>query len=170
MYTLSVTELNMMLKFGFKSEGVAFYTHNDKDNVLSDVYRLSHLNSGYFYTSASSERDSAVSQYGFVSEGAAFRTRIGFSADNLPVYRLTLGKGYVFTTDFGERKAAMQLGYRSEGVGFFAYPTTNLGASNQIYRLAHPQGNYLYTASSVERDSAVSKYGYRYEGVVYRTP
>jgi hypothetical protein len=171
MYTTSTAERDMMTKkHGFKYEGITFYAYNDSGLSLSDVYRLSHRNSGYLYTISSSERTSAVSNYGFKYEGISFRTRTGFINDNLPVYRLTSGKGYVLTTNFGERKAAMRLGYRPEGIAFFAYPNSNLGASKQIYRLAHPNGNYLYTSSAAERNSAINNFGYRYEGGVYRTP
>jgi hypothetical protein len=171
MYTLSATERDMMVsRYGFKSEGISFYAYNDSALPLADIHRLAHPTSGYLFTSSTSEKNNAVALYGFRNEGVSFRTRTGFIGDNLPVYRLTRGVGYVFTTDFGERKAAMRLGYRSEGIGFFAYPTSNLGASKQVYRLSHPNGNYLYTTSTAENNSAVHQYGYRLEGVVYRTP
>jgi hypothetical protein len=170
LYTMSVDERNAMTGYGFRSEGVAFYVYNDTGSTMNDIFRLSHPTSGYLYTPSVAEKNNAVSQYGFQSEGVAFRTRIGFSEGNLPVYRLTKGRGYLYTTSFGERKQALQLGYRSEGISFFAYPVSNLGATKQIFRLSHPSGNYLYTSSAAERDSAVAHYGYHYEGVVFRTP
>lgn len=170
MYTVSVDERDIMIDYGFRSEGLAFYVYNDTGSTMNDIFRLSHPTGGYIYTPSVDEKNNAVSQYGFVSEGVAFRTRVGFSEGNLPVYRLTMGKGYLYTISFGERKRALQLGYRNEGISFFGYPTSNLGATEQIFRLSHPGGNYLYTSSAAERDNAVSRYGYRYEGVVFRTP
>jgi hypothetical protein len=170
-YTLSDTERDVMVKnYGFKYEGIGFYINNTAGLTLYDVHRLAHPNAGYLFTTSTSERDAAVQHYGFRSEGVGFRTRTGFTIDNLPVYRLASSRGYVLTTSLGERKHAIQLGYRSEGIAFYSYPTTNLGASKQVFRLAHPNGAYLYTTSASEKDSAISKYGYRFEGIGFRVP
>lgn len=171
-YTISSIEANEAVsKMGYKMEGIVFYTKNTTgQSYPHDVYRLAHSKSGYLFTASSSERTNAIQKYGFRDEGVGFQTRVGYTTDNLPVYRMASNKGYLFTTSLSERKRAIRLGYRPEGIAYFAYPTSNLGASKQVYRLAHRNGVYLYTVHAAERDSAVSKYGYRYEGVVFRIP
>lgn len=171
LYTPSTSERGInSQQYNYQYEGVGFYINNTTGNSVNDAFRLSHPTGGYLYTTSTAEKNSAVQNYKYKYEGIGFRTRVGFTADNLPVYRLASNSGYLFTTSFGERKRALQLGYRSEGIVFYAYPTSNLGATQQVYRLAHPNGVYLYTKSTAERDSAVRKFGYRLEGVVFRIP
>lgn len=170
-YTVSTSEINEAEKVGFNLEGVAFYTNNTTGKAYpNNIFRLSHPRSGYLYTASSAEKASAIDRYGFQDEGVGFQTRVGFTSDDLPVYRLTSGKGYLFTTSMTEQRKAIRLGYRYEGISFFAYPTTNLGASKQVFRLSNPSGAYLYTTSVDERDYATSKYHYHYEGTGFRIP
>jgi hypothetical protein len=168
-YTISTAERSMYTsQLGYRYEGVAFYVHNSDGASLNNIYRLSSASSGYLYTPSMAEKNVA-SNYGFSYEGVAFQTRTGFTVDNLPVYRLARPGTYLYTTSLGERKKAMVLGFSAEGTGFFAYPTSNLGASKPIYRL-NRNGVYFYTASSSEATYAQQKYGYRLEGVGFRTP
>jgi hypothetical protein len=169
-YTMSTAERDMLINnLGYSDEGTAFYVNNTSGNSLSNIYRLRGPSSGYLYTASTAEASSAQAVYGFTSEGVAFQTRLGFSVDSLPVYRLAGSHGYLFTTSLSERKAAFIAGYRSEGVGFFAYPTSNLGASQQVSRLNH-NGSYLFTSSASEASSAQQNYGYVLEGQAFRTP
>lgn len=169
-YSPSTTEQEMMSsKYGFRNEGSNFYLNNMPGLSMLPIYRVASSSNGYFLTSSAKERWAAMNLYGYRDEGVAFNTRAGYTADSLPVYRLSSTKGYLYTTDFGERKYARMLGFRSEGVAFHAYPTTNLGASQLVQRLSK-NGSYLYTTSSTELTSAVTSYGYRYEGEAFRVP
>lgn len=168
-YTVSTAERDMYAnQYGYRYEGIVFYVHDPDGTTLNDIYRLSSASSGYLYTASSSEKSAAMN-FGFTYEGVSFRTRVGYTADNLPVYRLAGHGTYFYTTDLGERKRAMLLNFRAEGVGFFAYPTSNLGATKQIYRL-NRSGVYFYTDSQAEATYAQQHYGYHLEGVGFRTP
>jgi hypothetical protein len=171
-YTTSTAEVDdLVANMGFRNEGVAFYTQNTTGSVYpNDVYRVAHSGAGYLLTASSSEKDNAILSYGFRDEGVGFQTRVGYSTDSLPVYRLNGAHGYLLTTSLGERKAALSMGYRPEGIAFFAYPQTNLGATKPIYRLRNSVSTYLYTTSTTERDSAIQSYGYTLEGVAFRVP
>jgi hypothetical protein len=169
-YTVSSAERDIATsQLGYTYQGVAFYVNNSAGTSLNDIYRLRSATSGYLYTSSPTERDWAQQTYHFVYDGIGFQTRVGFTADNLPVYRLAGNSGYLYTTSFSERKSAMRLGFRAEGIAFYAYPTTNLGAAKQIYRLNN-RGVYFYTSSLTEATSAKNSYGYALEGVGFRTP
>ncbi len=171
-YTVSDAEAQEVeSNLGFQMEGVVFYTNNTTGKAFpNDIYRLAHPTAGYLFTASTVERDYAVSKYGYRDEGVGFQTRLGYTTNDLPVYRLASGKGYLYTTSLSERKRAIKLGYRPEGVKFFAYDPSYLGATKRVFRLSHKGGSYLYTISTTERDYAVSKYGYTYEGVVFRVP
>ncbi len=170
-YTPSSAEkdhLRSVLNFSY--DGITFFLPNSTGNSLQNTYRLAHPVGGYLYTISTAERSSAVTSYHYRDEGVGFKTRGGYTADDLPVYRLAATRGYLYTTSLDERKFAISHGYRDEGITYFAYPHNNLGASKQIFRLAHPNGTYFYTSGVAERDSAVRNYGYRYEGVGFRIP
>lgn len=172
LYTVSLTEANeAVAHMGFVNEGVVFYTNNDEGKSYPhNVFRLSRAGSGYLMTTSTVERNAAIQVHGYRDEGVGFNTRIGFTTDNLPVYRMARPGGYLFTTSLSERKRAMRLGFRSEGIAFFGYHANYLGAQRPVYRLSHRNGTYLYTISAHERDVAVQNYGYRYEGVGFRVP
>jgi hypothetical protein len=91
---------------------------------MSPVYRLRNNSGGYLFTTSSSERDSAVSAYGFTSEGTAFYASTNAGTGFVPVYRLNRGGNYLFTTSSSERDSAVSTyGFTSEGTAFYTYST-----------------------------------------------
>lgn len=172
LYTISQAERDQLVQqSGYKNEGIGFYVRFDPgEGATTDTYRLANVAQGnYLYTIYPTERDAATDNYGYRFEGIGFKTFTKPNALNLPVYRLAGNKGYVLTTSLSERVAATRLGYRSEGVAFYAYaPLQNQGGV--LFRLSSISGNYLYTSSSVESDSATKNFGYRLEGVGFNTP
>jgi hypothetical protein len=171
-YTLSLAEANNLVStMGFKIDGIAFYSQNTTGATYpNDVYRLAGPVGGYLYTSSAAESTSAANNYGYRYEGPAFQTRLGYTVDDMPIYRLAANKGYFYTSNLGERKAAIQLGYRPEGIEFFGYQWDNTSAAKPVYRLVGKDGTYFYTASASEADSAVKNFAYRMEGVAFRVP
>lgn len=168
-YTVSSAERDMLSsQYGYRYEGIIFYVNDSDGTSLNDIYRLSSSTGGYLYTPSSTEK-SVAQNYGFKYEGVAFRTRVGYTVDDLPVYRLAGHGTYLYTTNWGERKQAMLYGFRPEGTGFFAYPTNNMGAAYPVYRL-NRNGVYFYTTSWSEATYAQQHYGYHIEGVGFRTP
>jgi len=170
-YTVSSAEANDLSKtMDYKIDGVAFYSQNTTGSTYpNNIYRLAGPTGGYLYTPSSTESTLAASNYGYRSEGTAYQTRIGYTYDNLPVYRLAGAKGYFYTSSLAERKTAIVLGYRPEGINFFAYAWNDMSATKPIYRLSYKDGTYFYTSSSSEATSATNL-GYRLEGVAFRVP
>jgi hypothetical protein len=83
------------------------------------------------------------------------------------VYRLIQPNtnGYLLTSDpYEVCTATGNLNYSYDGIQF----TSNPSGGDAIYRL-EKNGNFLYTASAAERDSAVAHYGYRYNGVAFNS-
>jgi hypothetical protein len=170
-YTISSTEASDLSKnMDYKIDGVAFYSQNTSGDVYpNNIYRLAGPTGGYLYTPSSAESTIASNNYGYRYEGTAFQTRIGYTYDNLPVYRLAGAKGYFYTSSLAERKTAISLGYRPEGIIYFAYKWNDLSATKPIYRLSYKDGTYFYTSSSSEATSATGL-GYKLEGVAFRVP
>jgi hypothetical protein len=167
LYSTSSAERDDATNNGFVSEGVAFYV--DNQSPAQDVYRLSNVGSGYLYTISGNERDNASKGYGFNYEGIAFNTWSRTTDITLPIYRLAGPRGYIYTASLAERKYAMSVGYRSEGISYWGYASDSTNGTKPIYRLVN-NGVYLFTASSTERDNAAAQYGYRYEGIAFRLP
>jgi kumamolisin len=125
----------------------------------------------HFYTATTSERDAAISQYGYLSNGVA-----GYAAAapvTVPLYRL-VSDHHFYTTVLTERDAAIRdYGFRSEGIAcyVFANPTDS---ATPLFRLANfANGDHFFTTSADERDAAIRDYGYQSEGVacyVYSAP
>lgn len=171
-FTISAAERDMAAnQMGMRIEGVGYYVRFDGgEGATSPLYRLVHKTNGvYFYTLSATERDNAAELYGYRYEGVGFSGFNKPNTYNLPVYRLAGKRGYIFTTSLQERAVATSLGYRPEGVSYYGF-TANSTNGNPLFRLVNNNGTYLYTISVTERDSAVSMYGYRYEGTGFNTP
>ncbi len=136
------------------------------------VYRLRHSAIGaYLFTLHSSERDSALWQFGYVYEGICCNWLGREANDSAPLYRLfssTVGQ-YLFTIFPGERDAAAShFGYVFEGTAAYCHPDSGPDRT-PWFRLRY--GNkHLYTIYPGERDAAVANYGYVYEGVACYLP
>lgn len=135
--------------------------------LKSPVYRL-RSSAGYsLYTLSQSERDAAISQYGYTSEGTAFMAS-GISGSNASiVYKLLNSSGDRFyTINTAERDSAIaQYGYALEGTAFYAAQQPGSGLV-PVYRLLKG-GHHLYTANATEKDSLVSSRGYTYETIAF---
>ena len=128
----------------------------------SPVFRLRSASGYHLYTVSTSERDSAISTYGYSLEGTAYSAS-GIPGSNVTaVYRLVSSSGdRLYTTDAAERDSAVSVyGYTSEGTGFYASSQPAAGLV-PVYRLvSNSTGGHLYTASASERDSLVASWNY----------
>lgn len=170
-YTISEQEKAKLASEGYRLEGVVYYAKANTGSAPISTYRLSHPNGVYLFTTSAAEKDIAVAYYGYRVEGVGFSAITQLTTNNLPVYRLAGNTGYVLTTSLSERVYATQIGYRDEGITMYAYNTSQTEANKKpLYRLSGRTGTYLYTASTQEINSAVNYYGYRLEGLAFRTP
>ncbi len=79
------------------------------------------------------------------------------------VYNPNSGEHF-YTANIFERNSLINLGWRSEGIGWIA---PSQGAD--VYRLYNPwTGDHHYTTNTVERDN-LTKSGWRYEGVSWKS-
>jgi kumamolisin len=125
----------------------------------------------HFYTATTSERDAAISQYGYLSSGIA-----GYAAAapaTIPLYRLD-GDHHFYTTSLTERDAAIRdYGFRSQGIACYVFPNPTDSAT-PLFRLANfANGDHFFTTSTDERDAAIRDYGYQSEDIacyVYSAP
>jgi hypothetical protein len=88
------------------------------------LFRLLGGNGDHFYTTSSAERDNAVANLGYVSEGVACEVFPAPQAGTTPLFRLLGGNGdHFYTTSAAERdNAVANLGYVSEGVACEVFP------------------------------------------------
>lgn len=87
--------------------------------------------------------------------------------ESTPVYRLYNHHNgeHLYTSDAVERDACEKLGWKYEGVGWYA--PVNVGL--EVYRLYNPnEGDHHYTTSIEERDALV-KFGWKYEGANWKS-
>lgn len=133
------------------------------------VYRLVKSSGDHLYTMSESEKASAVSQYGYTLEGVGFYASQEQVNNLVPVYRLNNGNDHFYTTSQSEKDNARSRGYNLEDTAFYGYSEV---AANllPVYRLVNSRGYHFYTTSSSEKDSAISSYGYTYEGVAFYVP
>ena len=125
----------------------------------------------HFYTATISERDTAISQYGYLSSGVA-----GYAAAapaTVPLYRLA-GDHHFYTTSLTERDTAIRdYGFHSDGIACYVFPNPTVSAI-PLFRMANfANGDHFLTTSADERDAAVRDYGYQSEGIacyVYSAP
>ena len=125
----------------------------------------------HFYTTSTTERDNTVANDGYHYEGIASYVYDVQQAGTAAFYRLfSPGSGdHFYTTSTIERdNAVTNDGYNSEGVACYVYdsPPSGPNGSAAFWRLFSPgSGDHFYTTSTTERDNAVTKDGYRYEGI-----
>ncbi len=124
------------------------------------VYSLS-KGTDTFYTLDASERDAAVSTYGYTYNGIAFTT---CAKNQQPIYRLYSPKDedHLYTVSSIERDIAGGLGYQREGVGFYTCDALNTAS---IYRLYKGASREHFLTASIQEKTAAQDAGFTYEGV-----
>ena len=113
---------------GAESSGYSLEGTSSLDNFYPDVsnlpvYRLSD-SSRHFYTTDPIERDLAVINYGYISEGVGFYTPTSAYPNSSPVYRSTnyITGVHFYTPSLTEyNNARTYFGYTSEGAGWYSY-------------------------------------------------
>lgn len=155
LYTTDTAERDSAVsRFGYVDQGVRFYVDASSD----PVYRL-------IGTTASSHRYISDPQQVMSSSNNGWRyEKMLFPRfTNLaPVYRfINENNGeHFYTIDINEATSISNRGWKYEMVAFQASPTTG----KAVYRLYNGR-DHFYTTDPAERDYAMSKFGYRYEGI-----
>jgi hypothetical protein len=161
-YTVSEVEKNMMINSGYVYQGIAYYSNSTSSKL--PVYRLS-KNGLHLYTSSAVEKSLAMGMSGYSDEGISFYAQSGPTGDDLTTFRMERGSRYFYSMAYTESILAAMANYRQETSFFYVY-NPNYPGTVPVFRLSSARtGDYLYTTNATERDTAVSQYGYRYEGV-----
>jgi hypothetical protein len=134
------------------------------------IYRLYNPKSeSHFWTSDVNERNNAVSNRSFSSEGIGFYSAT--SVTTKPVFRLYNPKSesHFWTSDVNERNNAVsRFGFKYEGIAYYSATSVT---TNPVFRLYNPKtGKHFWTSDVNERNNAVSRFGFKYEGIAYYLP
>ncbi|MDB5162033.1 MAG: hypothetical protein JWM52_541 [Candidatus Saccharibacteria bacterium] len=156
-YTASTAERdNAIGSYGFTSEGIGFYV----DASSAQIYRLAKADGSNVYTSSLDETMSLANTDGWIYEG----TLVNNGSEIAPVYRFLnlLNNRHFYTISLNEAARITNRGWRYETISFSANTTTGL----PVYRLLL-RDKHLYTTNVDERNIAINKYGYVYEGIAF---
>jgi hypothetical protein len=186
LYTTSAAERDAAVaQYGYVAEGITGYVLVAQQAGTSPLFRLSRpateplfrLNSPrgqHLYTTSALERDQAVQTYHYTFEGITGYLYPGQVPGTLPLFRLSFEGIHLYVTDKAQRDNAIAYGWTDEGITGYVFSaaapgTAPLQGVNRfwnipLFRLSH-NGHHLYTASAIERDLAVQKYGYTFEGI-----
>jgi arylamine N-acetyltransferase len=121
----------------------------------------------HFYTTSEAERDNAVSNLGYQSEGIACYVYASQASGAIPLFRLIAPNGnHFYTTSEAERQNAISsFGYQSEGIACYVLDS-DPSSILSLFRMLNPNyGDHFYTTDLLERDNAVSNLGYQSEGI-----
>lgn len=133
-----------------------------KQGTKDILYRLYNPSSAdHFYTASVSERNALVN-VGWRYEGIAWN----IPKSGTPVYRFynKTNGDHIWVTAGSEFNSLQKSGWTKEGVAFYS----SASDKSPVYRLYNPASqDHFYTASAAERDSAIKKLGYKYEGVAF---
>jgi hypothetical protein len=155
-YTSNASERDLAVsKYGYTYEGIGFYVDSSSDQI----YRLDNTENGSYYYTINSDKVMALSNTsGWAYAGTLFYKSISPS----PVYRFLniYNNRHFYTIDINEAARITNKGWKYETVAFYADKSSGL----PVYRLLL-YDKHFYTTNPNERDIAVSKYGYVYEGV-----
>ncbi|MFO0887127.1 MAG: hypothetical protein U0413_02780 [Candidatus Saccharimonadales bacterium] len=158
LFTTNPNERNYAIsRYGYSDEGIGFYM----DGFSGRIYRLTNVDSSTFkYTGSIGNLMNIVNTSGWKYDGTLYN----LNTPLLPVFRfLSAYNGrHFYTIDINEATNISNKGWDYEAVAFYA--STSQG--QPVYRLRF-SNKYLYTVSENEKNNAISKYKYSYEGVVY---
>jgi serine/threonine protein kinase/ribosomal protein L33 len=123
-YTMSAAERNnAVAAYGYRNEGIAYYTFSGPVANSVPLYRLVSTTTGHhFYTTSASERDKAVAAYGYRYEGIACYVFSSAVPKSVPLYRLYNSKNndHLYTTSAAESKNAVAVfGYTYEEIACY---------------------------------------------------
>lgn len=152
-------------------EGIAFYAPSSaiSNNTIHKIYKLYNASQNHHYWTRSTQQKDTLLRNGYSVEQSSFNSISSTVSipttppDRNNVYRLYNGSSYLYTANLSELESAVKMGFQYVGT----LTTANTDTSGiAIHRLQNSVG-YLYTANNYEKDVAVSKYGYVYEGIVF---
>ncbi len=159
-YTANSVEVASLSANGYSNEGPEFYSCGSGERALYSLKKGTKT----IYISPSSPEFQTLLNQSFEIIAPLMSTSRGAT---VPVYRLynSTTNNHLFTSDFNEYGVAAGLGYKKEGIAFYACAAEQ----KPVYRMySGLVGDHLYTVSSLERDRAGAGI-YQHEGVAFYT-
>jgi hypothetical protein len=157
-YTTSFSELESVVNRGYSYDGVL--TTASAVNAGTEVYRLQHSGK-YFYTANASERDIAVSRYGYIYE------EVGFYIDDgsAQIYRLanTKNGSYLYTSNIDE---VMSLTNADGWIYEDALVNKNSDPS-PVYRFLNLLSSRHFYTIDINEAMRITNKGWKYETVAF---
>lgn len=143
-------------RYGFIAEGVGFYV----DASSAQIYRLDNADGSYLYTTSLDNSMSLANTSGWILQ----KTLASNTNETQPVYRFLnlLNNRHFYTISLNEASRISNRGWKYETIAFSANVSTGL----PVYRLLL-NDKHFYTTNVDEKNIAMSKYGYVYEGVAF---
>jgi hypothetical protein len=158
-YTTNTSERDIAIsRYGYVDEGVGFYVDSNSDQI----YRLANTRYNiYLYTSSFAEVMLLVNAGGWTYEGTLINVN---NTDPSPIYRFLniLNSRHFYTIDINEAIRISNRGWKYETIAFYANKDSGL----PVYRLLS-YDKHFYTTNVNEKDIAINKYGYIYEGIAF---
>jgi hypothetical protein len=116
----------------------------------------------HFYTASGPERDAAVRDFNYTSEGTAGWV---VAPDSQLARPIGIGEHFYTISAIERDFAFANFGYVNEGVSCFVF-VSQVPGSVTLHRLLHNStGDHFYTTSLQERDNAIQTYKYVGEGI-----
>ncbi|MEO5949059.1 MAG: hypothetical protein ABIP74_01525 [Candidatus Saccharimonas sp.] len=157
-YTTSFAELESVVKGGYSYKGVL--TTATEANTGTPIYRLQAA-ARYLYTSNASERDIAVSRFGYSNEGIGFY--VDSSSDQ--VYRLadTINGGYLYTTSIDEVMSRANTG----GWLYNSILIEKDSPTYPVYRFLNKFNNRHFYTIDINEAARITNNGWGYETIAF---
>lgn len=124
----------------------------------------------HFYTTSESEANNAAKVHRYTLEGLQCNIFTQQYERTVPLYRLYKGAAadHFYTTSADEKDSAIaRYKYSFEGITGYVYPDGASMGTVSLYRLCKGGGDadHFYTTSAAEKDNAVARYKYSFEGI-----
>lgn len=163
LYTTSPVEACVAVSYGYIWDGTPLKSVSESNPDAIPVYRLAN-NVRHVYTTSTSVKNDLMANSAFKDEGISFYLYGNNDAGRTPVYGLQLSDTF-FITSSGREAVYYQDVYSYYNFGIIAYTEALNTSTTPVFRLSR-NNSRLYTPSLIERDQAISRYGFVDEGVV----
>lgn len=168
-YTTNQSMYSSMASSGWADEGIAFYVYptTASSSASHQVNEYTNTSTGHNYWTDNSNQATLLLNSGYTLTSNTFNSFSPVVGLSLPaagrdnIYAVKINTGYFYTTNLNELETLL-----SAGDGYIGIVTTAnaAGTGTPVYRL-QLNGKYFYTSDASERDNAINRYGYAYEGV-----
>lgn len=161
LYTTSSTEACVAVRYGYIWDGIVMKNAAGQDTI--PVYRLSN-SERHLYTSSVDVKNQYIDSFGYKDEGIGFYVYSSAATGRIPVKGLQHDQTF-FITSSGREAIYYASEYNFYNYGTIYYTDALSTEPTPVYRITR-NNSRLYTTSSIEKASAIARYGFSDEGTV----